>query len=118
MNTLYSNYSVNPEDVHVIGHSLGAHVAGHVGRGFQNITGGVKIGRVTGLDAVLIGFIGNENKMRASDATVVFVLHTSCGHAGLILQAGTVDFYPNGDTVFTQQPGCEDGMYTKGMTVL
>jgi hypothetical protein len=37
----------NPKKIHAIGHSLGAHVSGHIGREVQN-SANAKIGRVTG----------------------------------------------------------------------
>lgn len=40
------SYGANPDRMHIVGFSLGAHVAGYAGRGVQNK--GVKIGRITG----------------------------------------------------------------------
>lgn len=41
---LQDNHGLHPEDVHMIGHSLGAHTAGYAGEVIPNI------GRITGLD--------------------------------------------------------------------
>ena len=37
----------NPDQIHAIGHSLGAHLVGHIGRSVENATGH-KMARVTG----------------------------------------------------------------------
>ena len=39
---------VNPGDIHCIGHSLGAHIVGHVGRNIKEFGMQGKIARVTG----------------------------------------------------------------------
>ena len=44
---LIGNLTQDPKKIHAIGHSLGAHVSGHIGREVQN-QGNAKIGRVTG----------------------------------------------------------------------
>ena len=44
---LISTLNQDPKKIHAIGHSLGAHVSGHIGRKVQNINN-AKIGRVTG----------------------------------------------------------------------
>jgi hypothetical protein len=38
-----------PEDIHLVGHSLGAHVSGKAGRYFKQSTG-TQLKRITGLD--------------------------------------------------------------------
>ena len=45
---LINNLDQNPKKIHAIGHSLGAHVSGHIGREVQN-SNNAKIGRVTGM---------------------------------------------------------------------
>lgn len=94
------------EGVHLIGHSLGAHVAGLAA---ETLSGRARsrIGRITGLDPAGPGF--NEApafaRLDASDAVVVDVIHTSMRVLALAHPLGHVDFYPNGGRA---QPGCPD----------
>lgn len=50
---MVTKHNVNLEDIHIIGHSLGAHTAGFAGM-FFNIETGNKVGRITGLGKVNI----------------------------------------------------------------
>lgn len=45
---MVDRHNVSLEDVHIIGHSLGAHAGGHIGMYLQAQTG-KKLGRITGL---------------------------------------------------------------------
>lgn len=59
--------------VHLIGHSLGAHIAGNVGR----LMGG-KLGRVTGLDPAAPLYIQwSTDAIQLTDATFVDIIHTN-----------------------------------------
>ncbi|XP_035825820.1 pancreatic triacylglycerol lipase [Aplysia californica] len=87
---------------HIIGFSLGAHVAGYAG---ERLPG---LGRITGLDPAAPGFRRTPPPVRLdpSDATLVDVYHTDCSPvmgAGLEEPLGTVDFYLNRGM---EQPGC------------
>ncbi|BFZ16454.1 hypothetical protein BsWGS_19493 [Bradybaena similaris] len=87
---------------HVIGFSLGAHLAGYVGKWLPGV------GRVTGLDPARPGFdyAAPEARLHSTDAIVVDVIHTDTAPAegiGIFEPMGTVDFYPNGGV---NQPGC------------
>ncbi|XP_040076313.1 phospholipase A1-like [Ixodes scapularis] len=99
--------TVLSSEVHLIGFSLGAHVAGFSGRTFTLITNKT-IGRITGLDPANALFTNSGVQLRASDADFVDVIHTNKGKAssgkmGIDKQCGHVDFYPNGGS---RQPGC------------
>ncbi|XP_034312547.2 pancreatic lipase-related protein 2 [Magallana gigas] len=92
-------------DIHLIGHSLGAHTAGSTGRQV-----GGKIGRITGLDPAKPAFENHPEGVRidSSDAVFVDIIHTNgapirLGGAGLMEVSGHVDFYVNGGE---RQPGC------------
>lgn len=97
------------DDVHIIGHSLGAHTAGFAGK---YVTTG-KVGRITGLDPAGPYFYlkGPEWRLDPTDAQFVDVIHTAVGSAGHYKELGHVDFFPNGG-IF--QPGCGETIILKG----
>ncbi|XP_012344813.1 pancreatic triacylglycerol lipase-like isoform X3 [Apis florea] len=104
---LQTNYGLDPNDVHLIGHSLGAHTAGYAGEKM-----GGSIGRITGLDPAEPYFQGMPNHLRLdyTDAKLVDVIHTDgksiffLGY-GMSQPCGHLDFYPNNGK---EQPGCTD----------
>ncbi|XP_026464220.1 endothelial lipase-like [Ctenocephalides felis] len=87
--------------LHIIGFSLGAHVAGFI----QKYMKSGKLPRVTGLDPALPLFYLKENgrELSKDDAEFVDSIHTNTGLAGKILPVGDIDFYCNGGVI---QPGC------------
>ncbi|KAG1683085.1 Pancreatic triacylglycerol lipase [Nymphon striatum] len=92
------------EDYHIIGFSLGAHVAGFTGMYSKNIS------RITGLDPAAPLFEGYEDKDRldVTDANFVDIIHSSgekllFGGLGAYEIMGDVDYYPNGGK---SQAGC------------
>ncbi|CAH1986121.1 unnamed protein product [Acanthoscelides obtectus] len=99
--------------IHLIGFSLGAHVAGTASESLKNR--GLLLGRITGLDPASPLFRGNYlreqyKKLDRSDAKFVDVIHTDGSPSvtdgfGLWDPIGHVDFYPNGGQ---EQPGCHD----------
>ncbi|XP_030839226.1 pancreatic triacylglycerol lipase [Strongylocentrotus purpuratus] len=108
---LVDNKGARFEDMHIIGHSLGAHIAGYAGEAL-----GGRAGRVTGLDPAgpLFGGTDNQCKLDKSDAMFVDVMHTDgdlvvFGGAGLMEECGDHDWYPHGGK---DQPGC--GMFDAG----
>lgn len=65
------------KDFHIIGFSLGAHIAGYVGENIQAVTG-QKIGRITGLDPAEPLFESTPAFVRLdpTDAEFVDVIHS------------------------------------------
>uniref|UniRef100_A0A182JVV5 Lipase domain-containing protein n=1 Tax=Anopheles christyi TaxID=43041 RepID=A0A182JVV5_9DIPT len=89
------------ENVYIIGHSLGAHIAGISGKMVQN----GQLHTIIALDPALPLFSirQQENRIGHQDAMYVEVIHTNGGLLGFLHPIGTADFYPNGGT---HQPGC------------
>ncbi|XP_022193718.2 lipoprotein lipase [Nilaparvata lugens] len=89
------------DSIHLIGHSLGAHVAGVAGHYFK-----AKLSRITGLDPALPGFeiADGPEILDKDDAEFVDVIHTTAGTSGIFKPIGHADFYPNGGV---NQPGCD-----------
>lgn len=100
-------YGLKADDVHLIGHSLGAHTAGYAG---ERIAG---LGRITGLDPAEPYFqgMGPSIRLDPSDAKFVDVIHTDGRNFflleipgyGMSQSCGHIDFYPNNGK---EQPGC------------
>ena len=96
--------NLSPADFHIIGHSLGAHIAGYVGKRVKGL------GRITALDPAGPYFENTDKRVRLSEEDALFVeaIHTD-GTANLqlglgMMQAiGHVDYYPNGGK---NQPDC------------
>nr|XP_025039369.1 pancreatic lipase-related protein 2 [Pelodiscus sinensis] len=104
--TLKTMFRYSPSQIHIIGHSLGAHAAGEAGRRIRGIK------RITGLDPAGPLFEGTPPKVRLdpSDARFVDVIHSNAAHLpvvgfGMVNTTGHLDFYPNGGTIM---PGCND----------
>ncbi|XP_076757152.1 pancreatic triacylglycerol lipase isoform X1 [Xylocopa sonorina] len=102
-----------PENIHIIGFSLGAHVAGCASEVLKRKN--VLLGRITGLDPASPFFRNNlfrekSRKLDATDARLVDVIHTDGSEDfadgfGLLKPLGHIDFFPNGGR---EQPGCTD----------
>ncbi|KAH8287985.1 hypothetical protein KR044_011536 [Drosophila immigrans] len=89
--------TVDESKIHLIGHSLGAHIVGAAGRYVQQLTGKT-LARITGLDPAKPCF--NEGEMLSGllrgDAKFVDVIHSNPGVLGKRDPIGDVDFYPGG----------------------
>lgn len=83
---LVDELGVKADQIHVIGFSLGAHIAGFAGK---RLTGKYRLGAITGLDPAGPLFSGAVASQRLDrfDATFVKVLHTYSGGfwSGMIL---------------------------------
>lgn len=107
-------FHLNLNRLHLVGHSLGAHIAGFVGADNEG-----RIARITGLDPAGPIFVELNSSMRLdpTDARFVDVLHTNGGTItkgalGLSTPSGHVDYYCNGGSL---QPGCYFSSVTKSI---
>lgn len=107
-------FAIDLSKFHIVGHSLGAHIAGFVGA-----DNGGKVARITGLDPAGPIFVELDatHRLDPADARFVDVLHTNGGPItkgalGLSEPLGHVDYYANGGA---QQPGCYFSSVTKSI---
>ncbi|XP_063830262.1 pancreatic lipase-related protein 2-like [Ostrinia nubilalis] len=84
--------------IHLIGHSLGAHVAANAGKELEG-----RVARITGLDPAGPLWGPNPYRLKPSDAVYVEAIHTDRGTFGTSENVADADFYPNGGS---KQPGC------------
>lgn len=108
INVLQDKFDYFPSNIHLIGHSLGAHAAGEAGKRRPGIS------RITGLDPAQPYFQDTPAEVRLDplDALFVDVIHTDSsstaanlgfGGYGISHTVGHLDFYPNGGK---HMPGC------------
>uniref|UniRef100_A0A182MGJ2 Lipase domain-containing protein n=1 Tax=Anopheles culicifacies TaxID=139723 RepID=A0A182MGJ2_9DIPT len=92
----------HPSQIVIVGHSLGAHIAGLTGKHFQTQP---KLAAIFALDPAgpLFGGDHPSERVDAYDAEYVEVIHTNKGLLGHRDALGQADFYPNGGQ---SQPGC------------
>ncbi|XP_069098311.1 pancreatic triacylglycerol lipase-like [Pleurodeles waltl] len=116
INILSARFGHSPSKVHIIGHSLGSHVAGEAGKRRPGVS------RITGLDPAQPYFQGTpvEVRLDPSDAALVDVIHTDSGPfipnlgLGMSQLAGHLDFFPNGGV---QMPGCKRNIFSENIHV-
>ncbi|OQV19697.1 Pancreatic triacylglycerol lipase [Hypsibius exemplaris] len=104
VNTLKEQLAYSPSNIHIIGHSLGAHISGYAGERVD------KIARISGIDPAGLYFTNMDPVVRLdpSDAVKVDTLIAdgepilSLGF-GSLQAMGHLNFYPNGGN---KQPGC------------
>ncbi|XP_001949067.2 pancreatic lipase-related protein 2 isoform X1 [Acyrthosiphon pisum] len=98
LNILSNDMSVGSENIHLIGHGLGAHIVGYTGKKLSG-----KISRITGLDPAMQLYENTDPKYRINknDATFVDIIHTNGNGLGLFEPLGHIDFYPNGGNTQT-----------------
>ncbi|OWR48281.1 pancreatic triacylglycerol lipase isoform 1 [Danaus plexippus plexippus] len=111
LDALIRTYNVNGDNVHLIGHSLGAQVMGYAGMFCTE-----KVSRITGLDPARPLFeipdMMDDFKLDYTDAKFVDIIHTCGGVYGYEESHGHADFYPNNGT--SPQPGCSEKMNAEG----
>lgn len=108
---------VNLRSVHLIGHSLGAHLMGYAGQYVKTIRD-EQVGRITGLDPAGPYFTNTppEVHLDPTDAAFVDIIHTDMPSEGWEISKlghpealGHVDFYPNGGSL---QAGCQGSVHS------
>jgi pancreatic triacylglycerol lipase len=84
----------------IVGHSLGAHVAGFMGRHTQG-----RLNTIIGTDpaGVLFSLDNPDGRLDDTDAQYVESIVTNGGTLGFMEPIGDANFYPNGGS---SQPGC------------
>ncbi|CAG5132305.1 unnamed protein product, partial [Candidula unifasciata] len=104
VNYLISTNLTTADDIHIIGQSLGAHIAGYAG---ERVPG---MGRISALDAAGPYFTDTPPPVRLdrTDAKFVDAIHVDAEPNSLIALGtptpiGHADFFPNGGY---DQPGC------------
>ncbi|KAI5645894.1 lipase domain-containing protein [Phthorimaea operculella] len=92
------------EGLHLIGHSMGAHLVAFAARELD--AKGYRVPRLTGLDPAYPGFYPSllSVPMSADDADFVDAIHTDGGAYGAPGRTAQADFWPNGG--YAKQPGC------------
>uniref|UniRef100_A0AAG5DKD9 Lipase domain-containing protein n=1 Tax=Anopheles atroparvus TaxID=41427 RepID=A0AAG5DKD9_ANOAO len=109
INQLVRSNLTDMERLHLVGHSLGAHIAGNTGHALKT----VQLQVIYGLDPASINFFQDEPDTRLSldDAAYVEVIHTNTQLSGYPAPLGHVDFYMN---YGRKQPGCKTDICSHG----
>lgn len=102
---LIKNSKVSPGRIQIVGHSLGAHISGFIGKYIKREFN-ENIGKIVALDPANVIFDSGDGLLK-DDAAIVAVIHTDGGDSGKKDAFGTIDFFPNGGSAV--QPGCSEG---------
>lgn len=102
VDVLVKKHGANLSTFHVMGHRVGSHIAGFVGKKVKS----GRLPRITGLDPMdhLISCSDKNNCLFKTDGEFVDVIHTN-EHLEVSDPLGHVDFYPNGG-LSIWQPFC------------
>nr|XP_049706707.1 lipase member H [Helicoverpa armigera] len=98
-----NKYGLNPQNLELVGLSLGAHTISFIAKNYRLQTG-MNISRLTGLDPSGPCFrnLGPEDRLDQTDADFVDVVETNIDGYGMAAPVGHVNFYVNGGEF---QPG-------------
>ncbi|CAK1549405.1 unnamed protein product [Leptosia nina] len=105
------NAGLQLNTIHLLGHSLGAHLMGYTGRWIREQ--GHVIPRITGLDparALFEGIFATRSALDRTCAQFVDIIHTNPGNYGSTTSVGSVDIWPNYSSD-GMQPGCPQGSH-------
>lgn len=97
---LMDEYNLSPRRFRLVGHGMGAHIAGAAGKAL-----GGDVAVIIGLDpsGPLFTISDTDNRLDESDARFVEVIHTNSELLGMHSAMGHADYYVNGGA---RQPGC------------
>ncbi|XP_052873226.1 pancreatic lipase-related protein 2-like [Anopheles cruzii] len=114
VNQLVRSNMTDMDRLHLVGHSLGAHIAGNAGHTLK--ASQVMLQVIYGLDPASINFFQDEPESRLStdDAAYVEVVHSNTQLSGYPAPLGHVDFYMN---YGRKQPGCKTDVCSHGRSI-
>lgn len=107
-----SGAGINMTSIHLVGHSLGAHMMGYAGK--QAREKGYTVARITGLDparALFEGTLAVYSGLDRTCARFVDTIHSDPGGYGTSTSIATVDIWPNYEGKKSTQPGCDEGEF-------
>lgn len=114
---LLDEAQVDPRRIQLIGHSLGAHLAGFIGKNTKR-----KVGRIYGLDpagpcfgAISGPLYPSSNRLAPTDAEEVITIQTNTVLLGIDKPLGKHSVFVEGGEV---QPGCKGGGVLKSLSTL
>lgn len=114
---LLANNGFKPENIHLVGHSLGGHIIGYIAQTYIAETGN-KVRRLTALDPSKPCFIDareEDKTIKSGVADYVEVLHCTNKDIGTDTINGDTDYFFNWVSSTPVQPGCYDGIYYPGL---
>ncbi|CAB0001816.1 unnamed protein product, partial [Nesidiocoris tenuis] len=97
----------SPDDVHLVGHSLGAHIAAFAGKYLNSVNR--PIFRLTGLEPSSPGFsnVGTAHRLARYDAKFTDCIFTTAKSLAVGNNPCQANYYPNSCGI--SQPGCYQG---------
>lgn len=98
---LVSVYEIPYSNINLIGHSLGAHLVGAIGKTLNG-----QVNSIVGQDPALPLFSldNTDERLDTTDGQFVQIIHSNGGMLGFRSSIGHADYFPNGGGV--SQPGC------------